>query len=142
VQPRHVTAGQHRAALVTADAAHRLRVADAEVDDGGGRGGEGGAGALVGGRAAAEGEHRVLAVQQVRDDRVLQLAEGRLAVVGEDPRDRPARRALDDVVAVGERDAELRREQAADRGLARAHEADDDDHGAASSAAMARRARA
>src|SRR5262249_6638720 len=76
VQLGHVGAGQHRAVLVTADAAHRLRVADPEVNDGHGRGGEGGAGARVGGRAAAEGEDRVLAVQQVHDDLVLQLAEG------------------------------------------------------------------
>ena len=57
-----VGAGEHRAAPVPADAVHRHRVADPEVDDRDGGGGEEGAGALVGGRSAAEGEHDVLAV--------------------------------------------------------------------------------
>src|ERR1035438_10613514 len=60
---------------------------------------------------------------------VLQGAEGRLAVLGEDLLDRAARALLDHLVAVGERQLQPGREQAPDRGLAGPHEADEDDHG-------------
>src|ERR1035441_4336536 len=60
---------------------------------------------------------------------MLQGAEGRLAVLGEDLRDRAARTLLDHLVAIGERQLEPGGEQGPDRGLARTHEADEDDHG-------------
>src|ERR1039457_6843526 len=60
---------------------------------------------------------------------MLQGAEGRLAVPGEDLRDRAARTLLGHLVAIGERQLEPGGEQGPDRGLARTHEADEDDHG-------------
>src|ERR1039457_7447333 len=60
---------------------------------------------------------------------MLQGAEGRLAVLGEDVRDRAPRTLLDHLVAIGERQLEPGGEQGPDRGLARTHEADEDDHG-------------
>src|ERR1035441_288183 len=60
---------------------------------------------------------------------MLQGAEGRLAVLGEDLRDRAARTLLDHLVAIGERQLEPGGEQGPDRGLARTQEADEDDHG-------------
>jgi hypothetical protein len=79
-------------------------------------------------RAAAEREHDAGAVKQVRDHLVLKGAEAGLSVVREHLPDRLARPLFDHLVAVGERDAEVRGEQAAHRRLARAHEPDEDDH--------------
>jgi hypothetical protein len=95
----------------------------------------------VRGGAAAEGEHRIGAGQQAGDGGVLQVAERGFAVFGEDARDRAADLLFDHVVAVGERQAELGRHEAADGRLTRAHEADDDDHQLSRSVTTARRAR-
>ncbi len=84
------------------------------------------------GGAAAEGQDGLGTVDQVRDDLPLELAERRLAVLGEDLPDRAAGSLLDHVVAVGEREPEALGEQVADGGLPGAHEADQDDHGGAS----------
>jgi hypothetical protein len=83
------------------------------------------------GGAAAEGQDQGGTVQQLGDDLMLEGTEGGLAVVGEDLADRAAGAPLDHLVAVGERQPEPGGEQVPDRGLARAHEPDQDDHGAA-----------
>jgi hypothetical protein len=83
------------------------------------------------GRAAAQGQDGLGPVDQVRDDLAFQLAEGGLAVRGEDLPDRASRPLFDDQVAVDEREAEALGEQVADGGLPGAHEADQDDHGSA-----------
>src|ERR1700733_16005350 len=117
---------QHRPVLVVGDAQHRLLVPDLQVDD---------VAALefvLGGRildpAAAEREDCVLAAQQLGRDLVLELAEGRLTVRDEDLPDAAAGAALDDQVAVDERQPQLLREHVPDRGLARPHEPDQADH--------------
>ena len=81
------------------------------------------------GRAAAQGQDQVGAVQQFGDDLVLEGTEGGLAVLGEDLPDRAARALLDHLVAVGERQPEFRGEQVADVVLPGPHEPDEDDHG-------------
>ena len=71
---------------------------------------------------------------------MLEGAEGGLAVLGEDLPDGTAGSLLDDLVAVGERESEALGEQVADGGLPGPHEADEDDHGSARSAFLARSA--
>ncbi len=121
-----VAPGEHRAAAVAADPVERLGVADPQ--EGHRRRREQLPGQRVLDRATAEREHDVGAVKQVRDHLVLKGAEGGLSVVGEDLPDGLARPLFDHLVAVGERNAELRGEQAPHRRLARAHEPDEDDH--------------
>ena len=85
------------------------------------------------GGAAAQGEDRLGAVDQVGHDPVLDLAERGLAVLGEDVPHRPLGPLLDDQVAVDERQPEALGQQVPDGGLAGPHEADEDDHLATSS---------
>ena len=92
--------------------------------------------------AAAEREHRVRAVEEAGDDVMLDVAERRLAVRGENLPDRAPGALLDHQVAVHERQPEPVGEHPAHRGLARAHEADDDDHACSRRAATARSASA
>src|ERR1700721_2324714 len=111
-------------------------VPDLEVDDLGGSEPLAGPGVLGG--AAAQGQDERGASQQVGDDLVLEGTEGRLAVLGEDLRDRAAGPLLDDLVAVGERESQALGEQLPDGGLAGAHEADQDDPGPACPSCPAR----
>jgi hypothetical protein len=77
---------------------------------------------------AAEGKDGVLAGQQVDDGPLLEVPEGRLAVLGEDLPDGASPTTLDDQVAVDEGQSQALREHVADRRLAGAHEAHEDDH--------------
>jgi hypothetical protein len=77
--------------------------------------------------AAAGPEHLRPVVQKARDDAALAVPEIGLAIGGEDVVDRHARGCFDLVVRVPERQAETQRQPPSDRGLARAHEADERD---------------
>ncbi len=75
-------------------------------------------------QAAAAGDHRALGRVAALDELALQLAEGGLALGGEEFRDRAAPLPLDLMVAVQAGEAQPLRDRAADGGLAGAHEAD------------------
>ncbi len=77
--------------------------------------------------AAAERQHQRVAGQQPADHPALAGAEVALAVAGEQFGDRAARRQLDLRIGVAERQAQSRRQPPADRGLAGAHQPDQDD---------------
>ncbi|MCH8627011.1 hypothetical protein MM440_04220 [Arsenicicoccus piscis] len=88
-------------------------------------------------RAAAESEDARWPVEQLDDGLLLEGTEGRLALAGEEGLHGAADALLDDVVAVDELRAEVGGETTADRGLARPHETDEDDHGAPSNERIA-----
>ena len=74
-------------------------------------------------RAASQRQHHGPAIEQPRDHPPLQLAEARLAVEGEDVGDAQPGGRDDLFVGVGEGCAQRPRQPAADRRLARAHQA-------------------
>ena len=77
--------------------------------------------------AAAERQHQRVAGQQPADHPALAGAEVALAIAGEQFGDGAARRQLDLGIGVAERQAQSRRQPPADRGLAGAHQPDQDD---------------
>ena len=85
------------------------------------------AGSFVLDCAAAQGQDQSVAGGQAGDGLMLPLAEGGLAVAGEDFGDGHASLGLDHVVHVEEAPAQASGDERTDRGLARAHEAGEDD---------------
>ena len=77
--------------------------------------------------AAAGGQHDAALRGEVADDVRFAPAEARLAFDFEDPRDRGAGAGFDLMVGIDEALAQLARKQPADGGLARPHQADEDD---------------
>ena len=78
--------------------------------------------------AATRSDHGPVApLEQLADHVLLEHAERRFAVLGEDPRDRLSRGTLELGVGIEERPLEIAREQGADRRLAGSHEADEDE---------------
>ena len=86
-----------------------------------------GAGFRVHERAAAERQHQRVAREQAADHAAFAVAEGALAVAGEQLGDGAAGGQFDLGVGVAERQPESRGEAAADRGLAGAHQPDQHD---------------
>ena len=83
--------------------------------------------------AAASGDHPRPFRQQPGHDPALAVAEIGLAVLGEDVGDRHAGRPLDLGIGVDELEPETARQAAPRRGLAAAHQADEDDRALAQS---------
>ena len=80
-------------------------------------------------QAAAGGDDRARLLGEFLDHRGFHPAEGRFAVRGENVSNRPARARLDEVVGVEVFEMQLLGDEAADRGFAGAHEADERDIG-------------